>query len=139
WPTLSTMVYSAGQRGSAYPGPQSGLDRAVDEAGPAVGEIRARQQDPAVRSLHRGVVVLVPAGTVDRPGPARELIFEPVVGGRPEHLVAGKDAVELALHPWFVLDVRARRVKPEADQQLSAVIEQLFGCQVAERMAGPDR
>ena len=45
---------------------------------------RIRRAAPALGPLHRRVVVLVPAGAVDRPRPARELVGEPVVGGRVE-------------------------------------------------------
>ena len=47
---------SAEQPLEARAGGQPGLDRAVDEAGPAVREVRAGQQHAALGPLHRGVV-----------------------------------------------------------------------------------
>ena len=90
-------------------------------------------------ALHRGVMVLVPARAVDRPGAAGELVGEPVVGGGVEHLVAGQDRVELALHRGQVAGVAALGVDPEPDHQLRAVVVELLGVEVAERVTGPDR
>jgi hypothetical protein len=59
---------SAGEGRCPATGVQAGLDRTVDEAGPAVGQVRAGEEQIAFRTAHRGVVVLVPAGTVDCPG-----------------------------------------------------------------------
>ena len=93
----------------------------------------------ALGALHRGVMVLVPAGAVDRPGAARELVGEPVVGGGVDHLVSGQDRVELALDRGQVAGVAALGVDPEADHQLRAVAVDRLRAEVAERMPGPDR
>src|SRR5262249_39664951 len=55
-------------------GAQAGLDRAVDEPRPAVGEVGAGEEHATLRPAHLLVEARVPAGPVDRPRPAGELV-----------------------------------------------------------------
>src|SRR5580704_9461995 len=109
---------SAADRDCKGAGAEPRLDRAVDEPGPAIGEVRTREDDPTLGPSHGGVMVLVPARAVDRPGPARELVGKPVVGGGVERLIPRQDRVQLRLHRGQVAGVAARGVDPEADHQL---------------------
>src|SRR5262249_52622131 len=129
----------SGERGRACSRFEARLDRAVDEAGPAVRKVRSREDHAALRAAHLRMVAGVPPGPVDRPGSARILVREPVVGGCSDELVAGKDLVERLLHRPRVLRVAARRIDPEADLELRAVAEQRLGVEIAERVAGPNR
>ena len=106
------------QRPHLARGAQARLDRAVDEAAPAVGEVGAREHDPALGHAHRRVVLRVPAGPVDRPGAARELVGEPVVRRRVDDLEAGDELVERALQRLAVVGVDDGGVAAEADQEL---------------------
>ena len=130
---------SSAERHRGLAGAQPGLDRAVDESRPPVGDVGARQQHAALGALHRRVVVLVPAGAVDRPGAAREAVGQPVVGGCGEHLIAREDLVELTLHRRQITGVAARCVDAEADQQLRPILEHRLRVEVAERVAGTNR
>ena len=98
----------------------------------------ARTTRPSAVCIAR-VVVLVPAGAVDRPGPAREAVGQPVVGGRGEHLIAREDLVELTLHRRQIAGVAARGVDAEPDQQLRPIVEDDLGVEVSEGVTGTDR
>ena len=136
-PDAITISATVGARPGACA--QARLDRAVDEARPAVGEVGAGQQHPPLGAAHLGVVVAVPAGTVDRPGALRELVGEPVVGGRIQYLVSGNDAVEGLLHPSQVGGVALGCIQPESDHDLGAVVAQDLAVEIAELVARPDR
>ena len=114
--------------------PQARLDRAVDESRPPVGDVRAGEQHAALGPLDRAMVMLVPAGPVNRPRAARKLVAEPVVRGGVDHLLAGQDRVEMVLHRGQVAGVAPRRVGSEADHQLRAVAVDRLGAEIAERM-----
>src|SRR5512142_2249738 len=70
---------------------QPRLDRSVDEARPAVRDVRAGEEHAALGTPHLRVVARVPAGRVNGPGSARVLVGEPVVPRGIDELVAGED------------------------------------------------
>ena len=102
--------------------------------GPPVREVGAGEDHVALRPAHRGVMVLVPAGAMDRPGPAGELVGEPVVRRDAQDLVAGQVSSRLACIAGQIGRVAALSIEAEADHQLSPVVEQNLAAQVAEGM-----
>src|SRR5207245_10053270 len=134
-----TARRGSGKGGRALACFETGLYGAIDEAGPAVREIRAGEEDAALGAAHLSMVAGVPARPVDRPGSARVLVGEPVVRGRRDELVAWEDLVERVLHRASISRIAAPRAGAEADLELRAIAEQGLGVEVTERVAWPDR
>ena len=61
------------------------------------------------------------------------------MGSGIQHLVAGENGVELALHRRQVAGIAALGIPAEADQQLRSVVEQDLRSEVAEGVTRTDR
>ena len=119
---------------------QARLDRAVDEAAPAVGEIGAREDEPALghAAWRRGAACTSPGGgsprcraRTRRPASRASIastISSPGWSSSSERCSAARSSTSTT-----------RGVAPEADQQLAAVGQQAVGHEVAERVPRRDR